>query len=218
MPMFFKGWTMRKSRMVGCSLLVFLSGMAYAQAVSTFPPGSPLYEAVKQNLLQNGNKDVSPGTVNQHIQASAVIAQLNKELEAYFSDRHMQSEMDSTQAGYPTLKVYVKNLRPQDQKYIDSQPQYAVVKLVNSQFNKAEAAQINQTIGETLGKDEKLLVSIRSGHYDPAADRFIVKVVTDDTSDLEAAPRPLKERFNINIAYLKVEGADAEMLRLLRAD
>jgi hypothetical protein len=52
---------MLKSRVVGCSLVVFLSGMATAQTVSTFPPGSPLYEAVKENLLQNGNKDASQG-------------------------------------------------------------------------------------------------------------------------------------------------------------
>ncbi|MFA9284871.1 hypothetical protein ACCQ08_08805 [Comamonas sp. SY3] len=209
---------MLKSRMVGCLLVVFLSGMATAQTVTTFPPGSPLYEAVKENLLQNGNKDLSPGTVNQHIRASAVIAQLNKELEDYFADRHMQSEMDNTRAGYPSLKVYVKNLRPQDQKYIDSQPQYALVKLVNSQLNKTEAEQINQSIGETLAKDARLLELLYSGHYDPATDRFIVKTLTDETRELEAALQSLKERFKIRIAYLKVEGASAVRPRLLSAD
>ncbi|WP_429950104.1 hypothetical protein ACQYWY_00760 [Comamonas sediminis] len=208
---------MLKSRMVGCSLVVFLSGMATAQTVSTFPPGSPLYEAVKENLLQNGDKDLSPATVNQHIQASAVIAQLNEELVAYFSDRHMQSEIDNTRAGYPSLKVYVKNLRPQDRKYIASQPQYALVTLVNSQLNNTEAAQINQTIGETLAKDANLLELVYSGHYDPATDRFIVKTLTDDTSELEAALQPLKQRFKIRIAYLKVEGPSAVRPRLLRA-
>jgi len=209
---------MLKSRMVGCFLVVFLNGMATAQTVTTFPPGSPLYEAVKENLLQNGNKDLSPGTVNQHIQASAVIAQLNKELEDYFSDRHMQSEIDNTRAGYPSLKVYVKDLRPQDRKYIASQPQYALVTLVNSQLNKTEAAQINQTIGETLAKDANLLELVYSGHYDPATDRFIVKTLTDDTSELEAALRALKQRFKIRIAYLRVEGPAAVRPLLLRAD
>ncbi len=209
---------MLKSRMVGCLLVVFLNGMATAQTVSTFPPGSPLYEAVKENLLQNGNKDLSPGTVNQHIQASAVIAQLNEELVAYFSDRHMQSEMDNTRAGYPSLKVYVKNLRPQDQKYIASQPQYALVTLVNSQLNKTEVEQINQTIGETLVKDANLLRFVYSGHYDPATDRFIVKTLTDNTKELEAALQPLKQRFKIRIAYLKVEEASVVRPRLLRAD
>jgi hypothetical protein len=216
--MFFKVWTMLKSRNVWCSLVVFLSGIAYAQTVSSFPPGSPLYEAVKENLLQNGNRDVSPGTVNQHIRASAVITQLNKELVDYFSDRYMQSEMDNTRAGYPTLTVYVKNIRPEDQKYIDSQPQYAVVKLVNSQLNKTEAEQINQTIAETLAKDANLLRFVYSGHYDPATDRFIVKTLTDDTRELEAALQPLKQRFKIRIAYLKVEGPSAVRPRLLRAD
>lgn len=209
---------MLKSQVVGCLLVVFLNGMATAQTDSTFPPGSPLYEAVKENLLQNGNKDLSPETVNQHIRASAVIAQLKEELVDHFADRHMQSEMDNTRAGYPSLKVYVKNLRPQDQKYIDSQPQYALVKLVNSQLNKTEAEQINQSIGETLAKDARLLELVYSGHYDPATDRFIVKTLTDDTRELEAALHALKQRFKIRIAYLKVEGPSAVRPRLLRAD
>ncbi len=59
---------------------------------------------------------------------------------------------------------------------------------------------------------------VYSGHYDPATDRFIVKTLTDDTSELEAALQALKQRFKIRIAYLKVEGASAVRPLLLRGD
>ncbi|WP_395028418.1 S1 family peptidase [Comamonas odontotermitis] len=199
---------MFKKSIVLSSVAFLISGIVNAQGISTYPPGSPLYEAVKENLLRNGNKEISDEQIIKHINASTEIVEINNELSEYFSDRLLESSLDNSSAGVPRLKIYVKNLTSGDIRHIYSIKKYEMVQLENNRFNKNEVSEINKIIAETLIKKERLAKSVRSGYYEPETDNFVVKIAIDDTSEFREELKSIQNKHKINIKFLKDE-ADA---------
>lgn len=187
------------------SIALLLSGISYAQNISTYPPGSPLYEAVKENLINSGNKEVSDSEIIRHINASTEITNINNELNNYFSDRLLESSIDNSRAGMPTLKIYIKDLNSADIKYVYSIKKYEMVHLEYNRFNKNEAEEINRNIAETLIKDERLIKLIRGGYYEAETDSFVVKIATGDFRAFKAALKPVQDKYKINIKFMKDE-------------
>lgn len=185
------------------TIALFASGLTHAQNISTYPPGSPLYEAAKENLSNSGNKEVSDEQIIQHINASTELTKINTELIEYFSDRILESSLDNSRAGLPMLKIYVKDLTSDDIKYVYSFKKYELIQLQYTRFSKTEAEKINRLIAESLFKDEELSKVIRSGYYDPETDNFIVKIATDKTQQFDKILKPIQEKYKINIKYLK---------------
>lgn len=198
---------MLNKRFILSSIAFLISGIAYAADadISTFPPGSALFEAVRENLIQNGNTDVTDEQVIQQINASTERAFINKELTEYFSDRIQQSALDNSSAGFPILKIYVKNLSAEDIKYVYSNKKYEMVQLESNRFSKIESDMINSEIGEALVKEERLAKFIRSGYYEPQTETFIVKIATDKTTSFEKSLRLITEKYKIRIKYVKDE-------------
>jgi len=205
---------MLNKRFILSSIAFLISGITYAADadISTFPPGSALFEAVRENLIQNGNTDVTDEQVIQQINASTDRAFINKELTEYFSDRIQQSALDNSRAGFPILKIYVKNLSAEDIKYVYSNKKYEMVQLESNRFSKIESDIINSEIGETLVKEERLAKLLRSGYYEPQTETFIVKIATDKTTPFEKSLKLITEKYKIRIKYVKDE---SDMIDLL---
>ncbi|MFE1574387.1 S1 family peptidase [Comamonas odontotermitis] len=198
-------------RIIFGSIVLIFSGFAHSQDISTYPPGSPLYEAIKESLLQNGSKAVTDEQIIKHINKSTDLSVVNNELVEYFSKGFLESSMDNSQPGNPVLKIYIKNLSSNDIRYVYSNKKYELVRLQNSRFNKKEVDDINRAIGESLTKNEKLLKLTHGGYYDPESDSFVVKIATDEANDFTETLGPVINALKINIKFIKDESDIIEL-------